>query len=397
MARDAMDQQHATGNQIGVLDIQVQNMGAKLRTVQSLAGQTYRDASEAYNSAINIYQQAKSLQVPSVDEENIEKQATRVQDEARRIKMEAERLIESNEELLTETQDRRKELEDLMERAEKQQQDLDAQLADMDGHRAKALKAVSDGNAVLSDAERTLQTLNDFENTVNANREAARKALEDVSKIEDIIEQAATRTTEAREAMQGADNNANLALSVAKDAEQIAIDASGKAGIIKEKAAESRESAAELSSATNSLTDKLSETKDRLAAKEEIAANDGESAHNALEKANQAQQKAKEAAMKVERAKKELEEIAAILATVQEPEPGLLEELQTRVEAAEQKFKAAELDDHLSEFEVARQRQKEQMRLLQDELENMQLELSSLSEIERTLPRECWNTIRLEP
>ena len=38
-------------------------------------------------------------------------------------------------------------------------------------------------------------------------------------------------------------------------------------------------------------------------------------------------------------------------------EPGLLEELQTRVEAAEQKFKAAELDDHLSEFEVARQRQ----------------------------------------
>ena len=67
------------------------------------------------------------------------------------------------------------------------------------------------------------------------------------------------------------------------------------------------------------MTDKLSETKDRLAAKEEIAANDGESAHNALEKANQAQQKAKEAAMKVERAKKELEEIAAILATVQEP------------------------------------------------------------------------------
>ena len=38
-------------------------------------------------------------------------------------------------------------------------------------------------------------------------------------------------------------------------------------------------------------------------------------------------------------------------------EPGLLEELQKRVEAAEQKFKAAELDDHLSEFEVARQRQ----------------------------------------
>merc|ERR1712018_427951 len=98
-----------------------------------------------------------------------------------------------------------------------------------------------------------------------------------------------------------------------------------------------------------------------------------------------------------ERAKKELEEIVAILATVQEPEPGLLEELQTRVEAAEQKFKAAELDDHLSEFEVARQRQALIVRQYSEEVKSIRLELSSLSEIERTLPRECWNTIRLEP
>ena len=161
--------------------------------------------------------------------------------------------------------------------------------------------------------------LADFENTVNANREAALKALEDVSKIDAIIDEASAKTTSAKEAMQGADSSANLALSVAKDAEKIAQDASEKAGIIKEKATESRESAADLSAATNSLTDKLRETKGRLATKEEIAANDGESAHNALEKANQAQQKAKEAAEKVERAKAELEEISAILATVQEP------------------------------------------------------------------------------
>ena len=38
-------------------------------------------------------------------------------------------------------------------------------------------------------------------------------------------------------------------------------------------------------------------------------------------------------------------------------EPGLLEALKYRVEAAEQKFRAAELDDRLSEFEAARQRQ----------------------------------------
>jgi len=120
------------------------------------------------------------IEVPSIDEENIEKQANRVQEEANQIKEDANRLIESNVNLLQETQNRRVQLQDLLNRAEDQQQTLDAQLADMDGHRAKAITAVEDGNGVLQDATRTLQTLNDFENTVNANKEAAIKALAEV-------------------------------------------------------------------------------------------------------------------------------------------------------------------------------------------------------------------------
>merc|ERR1712113_766951 len=146
-----------------------------------------------------------------------------------------------------------------------------------------------------------------------------------------------------------------------------------------------------------SLSVKLDQTKSRLEQKEEIAANDDNSASDALEKANRAQIKAQEASMKVEKAKKELEDISAILSTVQDPEPGLLQALQRRVEAAERTYKAAELDERLNEFEAARKRQAEQMRDLQRELEYVRLELSSLSEIERSLPRECWNTIRLEP
>ena len=53
--------------------------------------------------------------------------------------------------------------------------------------------------------------------------------------------------------------------------------------------------------------------------KEGVAASDGASALTALEKANQAQNKAREASKKVNEAKKELDDIAAILLTVQEP------------------------------------------------------------------------------
>ena len=95
MARAAMEEQTKTGSQIKVLEEQVKIMGTKLRTVQSLASQTSRDANDAYNTAINIYQQAKSIEVPSIDEENIEKQANRVQEEAIQIKQEVCKVEES--------------------------------------------------------------------------------------------------------------------------------------------------------------------------------------------------------------------------------------------------------------------------------------------------------------
>ena len=95
MARAAMEEQTKTGSQIKVLEEQVKIMGNKLRTVQSLASQTSRDANDAYNTAINIYQQAKSIEVPSIDEENIEKQANRVQEEAIQIKQEVCKVEES--------------------------------------------------------------------------------------------------------------------------------------------------------------------------------------------------------------------------------------------------------------------------------------------------------------
>merc|ERR1711997_1044914 len=162
-------------------------------------------------------------------------------------------------------------------------------------------------------------------------------------------------------------------------------------------ATESKRLAAELAEAANSLTAKLTDTKGRLSDKEGVAASDGTSALTALEKANQAQNKAREASRKVNEAKKELDDIAAILLTVQEPEPGLLEELARRVEAAEAKFDSANLDIRLTELEDAKKRQAEWVYHYESEVQNIHVELQSIKDIALSLPRKCWNTERLEP
>ena len=56
----------------------VQDMSTKLRSVQSLATQTLKDSTDSYNLALNIYQQALAMQVPTVDNRDLEDKARKV-------------------------------------------------------------------------------------------------------------------------------------------------------------------------------------------------------------------------------------------------------------------------------------------------------------------------------
>merc|ERR1712156_935240 len=304
-----------------------------------------------------------------------EDKARKVEAEAKQIAADANLLLENNNQLLADMQNRRIQLEDLLNRAQTQQQQVDQQMETMTEYKSKADNAVTTGNAVLQDAEQTLKTLQDFDQTFLDSKTKAEEALRTVDDIDEMVRIAYAKTQEAMTAMQGADTSANLALTVALNAETISKEASEVAETVSVEATESRQLSKELSDAASSLTNKLSETKDRLGEKEGVAASDGASALTALEKANQAQNKAK----------KELDDIAAILLTVQEPEPGLLEELARRVEAAEAKFESANLDLRLTELEAAKKRQAEQVYHYESEVQNIHVELQSLKDIALSL------------
>lgn len=159
MSREALDKQTLTQNQMTVLEVNVHEMREKLQTVLSLAAHTLRDSTDAYNQAINVFQQADTLEVPEADHERLEDQAEKIAREAARIEEESRRLIEDNAELLRNAQDRRASLEDLLARAEAQQQQVEAQKAEAETYRERAGGAVELGNTVLNDARNTLSTL----------------------------------------------------------------------------------------------------------------------------------------------------------------------------------------------------------------------------------------------
>ena len=101
--------------------------------------------------------------------------------------------------------------------------------------------------------------------------------------------------------------------------------------------------------------------------------------------------------IQVERAREELDEILRIIATVEEPEPGLLDDLERRLEVAEKKYEAAGLEARVQQLQEAKMRQTRMIFEYRASIEEFTIEYNSIEEIRNSLPDQCWNKIRLEP
>merc|ERR1712142_749039 len=343
---------------------------------------------EAYMKALTIYQTAFNLDVPKVDTSGLADTAQKVSQDAERIKSDAERLITENDELLQNMTNKREELNDLLHSHMAQQQQIDSQLAEMDDQRSRALKAVELGDTVLLEANRTLTTLLDFESRVNENKEAADEAIKKIADIERTITDANDQTTSAAEALENTDKNAFLALEVAIEAKNTGKSASEHATTIASESVEIKEAAIQLNKDSKSLQDKYDQTSEFAENKtKKTSEEDAQLAAEALREANKAQSSSLEATQKVEQAKSELEEISQILSSIEEQDSSSLDELERRLNAAEQKY----IEAKLKELEEAKQRQLLRKTELKNEHAIVKEEVDTIKDIISQLPDFCPN------
>jgi coxsackievirus/adenovirus receptor len=393
-AWNAMNEQVKTSGEIGDLQAQLKFMGNKLSEVQTDAQETLQAADDAYMQALRIYQQVFNLQVPEVDTSRLDDQASKVTKDAERIRDDAQRLIKEHEELLTTAMNKRQELNDLLNNALTQQQQVDSKMADMDEHRSRALKAVELGNTVLEEAKRTLATLQDFENRVNENREAANSALDKILDIERTVRDSRDKTASAYEALENTDNNAILAYEVAVESKTTAEEASQNAASIVAESAKVKEAAEQLNTDAQSLEAKSADTAQLVEYKtKKTSEEDAQLASEALREANKAQSSSLEATQKVEQAKRELEEIAQILSSIEEQDSSSMDDLERRLDVAEQKYIEADLEARLKELEEAKQRQLLRKTELKNEYELVKEEVDTIRDIIGQLPDFCPNAI----
>jgi len=397
LARDALEEQVKNANEISVLQAQLQEMTEKLETVENLSFETLDDANHVYDEAIGTYRKVYNLDVPDVDTQTLQNKANGVRKESEKIRLDAERLIDEYAGVLTNTELNRKEIQKLLNRAIAQQQEVDNRLDDMIIHRKKGQEAVALGSMILNKAKETLETLRDFENRVNDNRVAANEALKNTFEIESTITQANDKTERALGFLEDTDKDSHLAISLAEESVSMAKMASEKSNTIMMESSTSREAAQSLRQNVKSSEVKIVTMHTVIEEKKTVAARDANLAADALRDTNKAQGNAEEAAKKVILAKTELDEILRIIATVEEPEPGLLDDLERRLDAAEKQYEEAGIEARLARLYEERKRQAAWLVEYREEVQQLTTEFNSIEQIRHSLPDQCWNKIRLEP
>merc|ERR1719458_158881 len=397
LARDALDEQVKKAERISMLRTHLEQLEGKLSIVQSLSLATLDDATQAYDQALNIYQEAFNLNPSAGDTSRMLKEVDGMREKAGTVRSTADRLLAENGDLVDQVLTDREELETLMERAVSQQQQVDARLDDLTGHQSRAAEAVQRGNAVLDRARATLETLRNFEGRVNDNKKAANRALTLAGQIEATISEAVEKTREASELLQNTDKDSQMALNLAKEAKEVAGKTSTMAREISASSIPAREGTGRLLGESRRCQSEVVSTMGLVKGKEEVAERDKLLADQALREASMGQGTAEEAVIQVERAREELDQILRIIATVEEPEPGLLDDLERRLEVAEKKYEAAGLEVRIQQLHEAKMRQTNMIFDYRSTIEELTVEYGSIEQIRNSLPDQCWNKIRLEP
>ena len=162
LARDAVDQQKNTTDEISSLQREMGATEDGLSRTKALAKEALKNAQSAYSEALSLLGDAYSLVVPNVEWQFMKRQATQHTEESRRIKDEAEKLLADHSKLLDDTTEQIMMAEALLSRGEQQQQITDGLLADADAALAKSNEAVNLGDKTLQEAQKTLETLQGF-------------------------------------------------------------------------------------------------------------------------------------------------------------------------------------------------------------------------------------------
>jgi coxsackievirus/adenovirus receptor len=309
-----------------------------------------------------------------------------------------ERLFDKNTQLLNDLEENMKFASVLLERGNVQKTDAMEMLDEVNKAKEMAQKAVDEGDATLSKANETLQTLQSFQSQVTESSLKAQTALEKVPEIRQQIVNTEDIINVAEEALDNAHQNAKEARKNAQEAqEKYADQASKEADSIRRRANEAKTEAEKLHSEADQLNSRVAATEHRIENLEEVAGRDDQLTEAAKEKVGQAKSDSEKAQKQLEKAMDEVKMIMNELENMKEISIADLNLLDERLNRTEAELDKAKLNDRIQTLHDLKNHQNRWIKQYQTEIVTLEKEVANIKSIANALPTGCFKRTRLEP
>ncbi|KAI1289518.1 Laminin subunit gamma-1 [Halotydeus destructor] len=397
LAYDAIQTQDNNRRELEKLQEKISSITNMMDMTQKMALEAKSTSKKAYEEALRHFTDVNSMSVPSLESDKLRMEAIDLIKQAEDILREADNLIQRNIEVLNSTNYDQRMARDLLNEAIRQQKITDELLVEAFAAYGKANQSIAAGEATLSEAQKTLNTLLEFDRLVSESRAKAEEAVKKMAAIQEQIDTAQSKVTQAENALQGALQDAQEARDVALEAQKIAEKASADADKIREEAGTTKLRASKLRGEADILTGSVEETGTRMKEFENQANSDESLAKDALSRVNQAKTSAFDADKKISDALGTIKSIMAALDDVQDIDPRILDDLERKLEQAEQELRNANLDSRLATLKTARDQQKGWMNNYDEEITKLQKDVDNILEIKNAIPQRCYRRVRLEP
>ena len=299
MAKDAITTQQKNKEALEALREKASEVKDQFQMTMKLSDDVHKDASKAEQDALGLFTEVSNIKVPDHNSLRLKSEAQAIISEAKSAFKDANSILNSHGELLNSTGTRLADAKALFEDAQRQQQIADGLQASVDDALNQTKEAIKVGEDILEDAKKTLKTLKEFDQNVQASKEKATKAMERIPAIEQDIVNANAKTDSAKSTLHQALSEAINARDIAKTAESRAQLASRDSQKIRSEAQETKAKVGSLNSRATELLRDVEQTSERMKNYENQAGEDEKLVQDALEMANTAKTSAQDAISKV--------------------------------------------------------------------------------------------------
>ncbi|XP_044268909.1 laminin subunit gamma-1 isoform X1 [Tribolium madens] len=397
IAKNAIRQQNNVSETERQIRSELVNTEIKLNKTKEWTQEVSDRARETKKDALALLNEVTNLIIPEIDITKLKEKAKKVKQEALQLRNDTNNIVSESNKLLVEIDEQLYRGREQLDRANIQQDDTADLLQEIYLYKSHAEAAVKMGNNILNSTKETYKILTHFDKQVQDSRAASEEALKEVDSIQEVIDDAFDKATDAELTLREAKGNADAALKRALQADELAKNASANAESIKNDADLLFQNASGLNEEADLMADRVEATQSALRTLIQETRSNDTLINQAKEKVGRAGKETEEVSKKVSDLTKNVQSILAELGNLPQIDDDELDVLEKELKEAEEKVNEAKLDEKLNELREKQKGQNDLINFYKTQIDQLQREVENVEQIAKALPEGCFKRVELEP